>query len=103
MEITRIQIRAPKGNDPGKVLERHFKVIGDTVFLVDESGKVLASDGEKFSRKLNEGRWPLKKPMRLLRERELYSSLFPRRACAYRSVAARTLTRNCASWFAPDC
>jgi len=68
MEITRIQIRAPKGNDPGKVLERHFKVIGDTVFLVDESGKVLASDGEKFSRKLNEGDNPKQVASQLLRQ-----------------------------------
>jgi hypothetical protein len=68
MEITRIQIRAPKGNDPGKVLERHFKVIGDTVFLVDESGKALASDGEKFSRKLNEGDNPKQVASQLLRQ-----------------------------------
>ena len=55
MEITRIQIRAPKGRDPGKVLEQHYKVIGDTVMLVDPSGKPLISDDQKYSRKLAPG------------------------------------------------
>jgi hypothetical protein len=48
-----IQIRAPKGDDPGKVLEGHYNLIGDTVILVDRSGKAVANDGEKFSRWLS--------------------------------------------------
>ena len=50
MEITRIQIRAPKGNDPGKVLERHFKVIGDTSSAAEEK------DSEKKKRPRLRGR-----------------------------------------------
>jgi hypothetical protein len=68
MEITRIQIRAPKGSDPGKVLERHFKVIDNTVILVDTTGKPLASDGEKYSRRLNEGDNPRQVASQLLRQ-----------------------------------
>jgi hypothetical protein len=52
METVFIQIRAPKGVDPGKVLEGHYKVIGDVVTLVDGSGKPLASDDQQYSRKL---------------------------------------------------
>jgi hypothetical protein len=68
MDITRIQIRAPKGRDPGRVLERPYKVIGDTVFLVDESGKALASDGDKYSRKLAPGDNPRQVAAQLLRQ-----------------------------------
>ena len=55
METVFIQIRAPKGHDPGKVLEGHYNTIGDTVFLVDKTGKPLTSEDQKYSRKLNAG------------------------------------------------
>jgi hypothetical protein len=55
METVYIQIRAPRGQDPGRVLDGHYKVIGDVVTLVDRSGKALASDDQKYSRKLNPG------------------------------------------------
>ena len=55
METVFIQIRAPKGIDPGKVLEGHYKVIGDVVTVVDKNGKPLASDDNKYSRKLAAG------------------------------------------------
>ncbi len=34
-----IQIRAPKGNDPGKVAEGHYVVVDGCVVLTDEAGK----------------------------------------------------------------
>ena len=55
METVFIQIRAPKGNDAGKVLEGPYKVIGDVVTLVDKGGKALASDDKKYSRNLVAG------------------------------------------------
>jgi hypothetical protein len=45
-------------------------------------------------------RWLLKKPKRLLLERELYLSLLPRRACALRKRRRPYFNEDCASWFA---
>ena len=55
METVYIQIRAPRGIDPGRVLEGHYNIIGDTVVLLDRAGKPLTSDDKKYSRKLNPG------------------------------------------------
>jgi hypothetical protein len=55
METVFIQIRAPKGHDPGKVLEGNYNIIGDTVFLVDKTGKPLTSEAREYSRKLAAG------------------------------------------------
>ena len=33
METVFIQIKAPRGSDPGRVLEGHHNVVGDTVVL----------------------------------------------------------------------
>ena len=33
METVFIQIKAPRGSDPGRVLEGHYNVAGDTVVL----------------------------------------------------------------------
>jgi hypothetical protein len=55
METVFIQIRAPKGHDPGKVFEGHYNIIGDTVFLIDKTGKPLTSEDRKYSRKLAAG------------------------------------------------
>jgi hypothetical protein len=68
METVFIQIRAPKGFDPGKVQEGHYKVIGDTVLLVDRSGKALASDDQKYSRKLTAADNPKQVAAQLLRQ-----------------------------------
>lgn len=68
MEITRIQIRAPNGADPGKILEHHYKVIADTVMLVDPSGKLLISDDQKYSRTLKPGDNPKQVAAQLLRQ-----------------------------------
>jgi hypothetical protein len=54
METVFIQIRAPRRQDPGRVLEGHYNVIGDTVVLVDRAGKPHASD-KTYSRKLAAG------------------------------------------------
>ena len=58
METVFIQIRAPRGIDPGRVLEGHYNVVGDTVVLVDRSGKPLTRDDRKYSRKLTPGDRP---------------------------------------------
>ena len=55
METVFIQIKAPRGREPGRVLEGHYNVVGDTVVLVDQTGKALTSDNRKYSRKLTEG------------------------------------------------
>ena len=55
METVVIQVRAPRGADPGRVIEGHYNIVGDTVILVDQSGKPLTSEDQKFSRKLNAG------------------------------------------------
>ena len=68
METVFIQIRAPKGNDAGKVLEGHYKVIGDVVTLVDKGGKALASDDKKYSRNLVAGENPKQVAAQLLRQ-----------------------------------
>jgi len=69
METVYIQIRAPKSaNDPGKVLEGHHKVIGDTVALVDNSGKPLTSDDKRYSRKLAAGESAKQAAAQLLRQ-----------------------------------
>jgi hypothetical protein len=79
MEKTRIQIRAPRGNsDPGKVLEQHYKVIGDTVMLVDPSGKPLMSDDQKYSRTLSPGDNPKQVAAQLLRQHYNASRSGPR-------------------------
>jgi hypothetical protein len=67
METVFIQIRAPKGHDPGKVLEGHYNIIGDTVFLVDKTGKPLTSEDQKYSRKLTAGEAPKQVAAQLLR------------------------------------
>ena len=51
METVYIQIRAPRGQDPGRVVEGHYNVVGDTVVLVDRAGKAIASDNQRYSRK----------------------------------------------------
>jgi len=33
METVFIQIKAPRGSEPGRVLEGHYNVVGDTVVL----------------------------------------------------------------------
>lgn len=55
METVYIQIRAPLGSDPGRVLEGRYNIVGDTVILVDRTGKALTSDDQKYSRKLTAG------------------------------------------------
>ena len=55
METVYIQIRAPHGGDPGRVLEGHYNIVGDTVVLVDRTGKALTSDDQKYSRTLTPG------------------------------------------------
>ena len=55
METVFIETRRPRGTDPGKGIEGHYKVIGDVVILVDLNGKALASDDRKYSRKLTAG------------------------------------------------
>ena len=67
METVFIQIRAPKRGDAGKVLEGHFNIIGDTVTLVDKTGKPLMSEDQKFSRKLTAGDIPKQVAAQLLR------------------------------------
>ena len=68
METVFIQIRAPRGIDPGRVLEGHYNVVGDTVVLVDRSGKPLTSDDRKYSRKLTPGDRPKQVAAQLLRD-----------------------------------
>jgi hypothetical protein len=68
METVFIQIRAPRGTDPGKVLEGNYKVIGDTVVLVNKAGKPLVSeDDERFSRNLAPGESPKQAAAQMLR------------------------------------
>ena len=67
METVYIQIRAPRGSDPGRVLEGHYNIVGDTVVLVDPSGKALTSDDQKYSRKLAPGDHPKQIAAQLLR------------------------------------
>jgi hypothetical protein len=55
METVFIETRRPRGIDPGKGIEGHYKVIGDVVTLVDINGKPLTSDDQKYSRKLTAG------------------------------------------------
>jgi hypothetical protein len=69
METVFIQISAPKGVDPGKVLEGHYNIIGDTVTLVDRDGKALASPDQKYSRKLAAGDKAKQVAAQLLRQR----------------------------------
>ena len=66
METVYIQIRAPRGSDPGRVLEGHYNIVGDTVVLVDPSGS-LTSDDQKYSRKLAPGDHPKQVAAQLLR------------------------------------
>ena len=61
------QVRAPRGGDPGRVLEGHYNIVGDTVVLVDRTGKALTSDDQKYSRKLNPGERPKQIAAQLLR------------------------------------
>ena len=69
METVYIQIRAPKGaNDPGKVLEGHYNVIGDTVALIDNSGKPLIGDDKRYSRTLAAGESAKQVAAQLLRQ-----------------------------------
>jgi hypothetical protein len=67
METVFIQVRAPKGRDPGKVVEGHYNVIGDTVVLVDLSGKALISDDKRYSRKFVAGENPKQIAAQMLR------------------------------------
>jgi hypothetical protein len=67
METVFIQIRAPRGQDPGRVLEGHYNIVGETVVLVDRSGKALTSDDQKYSRKLTRGENPKQIAAQLLR------------------------------------
>jgi hypothetical protein len=67
METVYIQIRAPRGQDPGRVLEGHYNVVRDTVVLVDRAGKPLTSDDKKYSRKLDPGDRPKQVAAQLLR------------------------------------
>ena len=67
METVYIQIRAPRGGDPGRVLEGHYNIVGDTVVLVDRTGKALTSDDQKYSRKLSPGDRPKQVAAHLLR------------------------------------
>jgi hypothetical protein len=69
-----VQIRAPKGSDPGRVLESQYEVQGDTVFLLDPNGKLL----QKHSKKLTEGDNPKQIAARLLRARHDASRGGPR-------------------------
>ena len=68
METVFIQIRNPRGIDPGKVLEGHYKIIGETVTLVDKNGKPLASEDNKYSRKLSESDNPKQVASQLMRQ-----------------------------------
>jgi hypothetical protein len=68
METVYIQIRAPRGQDPGKLLKGHYNVIGDTVALVDNSGKPLTSDDKKYSRNLAAGESAKQVAAQLLRQ-----------------------------------
>jgi len=67
METVYIQIRAPRGQDPGRVVEGHYNVVGDTVVLVDRAGKAIASDDQGYSRKLSPGDHPKQIAAQLLR------------------------------------
>jgi len=67
METVVIQVRAPRGADPGRVIEGHYNIVGDTVILVDQSGKPLTSEDQKFSRKLSAGDIPKQVAAQLLR------------------------------------
>jgi len=67
METVFIQIKAPRGSEPGRVLEGHHNVVGDTVVLVDQTGKALTSDDRKYSRKLTEGDRPKQIAAQLLK------------------------------------
>jgi hypothetical protein len=67
MQTIFIQIRAPKGWDPGKILEGHYEVQGDVVTLVDKNGKPLKSEDEEYSRKLSAGDIPKQVAAQLLR------------------------------------
>jgi hypothetical protein len=55
METVFIQIRAPRRQDFGRVLEGHYNVVDDTVVLVDRAGKPLKADDKNYSRKLAAG------------------------------------------------
>jgi hypothetical protein len=67
METVFIQIRAPRAGDPGKVLEGRYNVVGDTVVLVDQTGKPMTSDDRKYSQKLNPGERPKQVAAQMLR------------------------------------
>jgi hypothetical protein len=86
METVVIQVRAPRGADPGRVIEGHYNIVGDTVILVDQSGKPLTSEDQKFSRKLNAGDNAKQIAAQLLR-------LHHRAARAVRSEATGVLFR----------
>ena len=67
METVFIQIRAPRGKDPGRVLEGHYNIVGDTVVLVNQTGKALTSDDKRYSRKLSPDDNPKQAAAQMLR------------------------------------
>lgn len=51
-----VQIRAPRGDDPGQVAEGRYILVDGTVTLTDHTGRpVRDHDGKTYSRKVNEG------------------------------------------------
>lgn len=68
METVFIQIRGPRGMDPGRVIESRYIVIDDTVVLVDPSGKPLTSDDKRYERKFAIGENTKQVAAQLLRQ-----------------------------------
>ena len=97
METVYIQIRAPRGGDPGRVLEGHYNIVGDTVVLVDRTGKALTSDDQKYSRKLTPGDHPKQIAAELLR-----SITMQHGEIARADSATGYFIRNCVTDFLRD-